>query len=119
MVEVSVLPGRERRRKWSAEEKRRIVEESGAPGARVAAVARRHGLHPNQVHDWRRQMRRQGLPTVAGAMGFAAVSVASTGEAAVGADGAGLVEIVLRNGRVLRLHLSLRQVARLADRLER
>ena len=60
---------------------------------------------------------RQELPAVAGVPRPAAVSVASTSKAS--ADGAGLVEIVLRNGCVLRLHLSLGQVARLADRLER
>jgi transposase len=118
MVEVSLLPGPERRRKWSAEEKRRIVEESAVGGALVADVARRHGLHPNQVHAWRRRMRRQGLPAVPSAMGFAAVNVASPGEDAVSASSATRVEIVLRNGRVLRLHLHLGQVARLAEALE-
>lgn len=113
MVEVSVLPGRERRRKWSAEEKLRITEESYAAGARVAEVARRHGLHPNQLHLWRRQARANCLSTPR----FAAVAVAT--DAATSAGGAtGLVEIVLRNGRILRLYLGLAQVARLADALE-
>lgn len=115
MVEVSVLPGRERRRKWSAEEKLRISEESYAAGARVADVARRHGLHPNQLHLWRRQARAGSLSPPR----FAAVAVATEADVGVGAGGgAGLVEIVLRNGRILRLHLGLGQVAGLADALE-
>lgn len=116
MVEVSVLPGRERRRKWSAAEKLRIAEESYAVGARVAEVARRHGLHPNQLHLWRRQARAGCLPTLPGTPRFAAVAVAAAADAGAGA--AGLVEIVLRNGRILRVHLGLAQIARLADALE-
>jgi transposase len=114
MVEVSVLPGRERRRKWSTEEKLRIAEESYAVGGRLADVARRHGLHPNQLHLWRRQARGECLTTLPGRPRFAAVAVAA--EADAGA--AGLIEIVLRNGRILRVHLGLAQVARLADALE-
>jgi transposase len=36
------------------EEKRRIVEETLAPGASVARVARAHGVNANQVFGWRR-----------------------------------------------------------------
>jgi len=115
-MEVSVLPGRERRRKWSTEEKVRIVEETGVPGARVADVARRHGLHPNQVHLWRRQARESGALSLAGEARFMAVSVVADARARTG--GAELIEIVLRNGRIMRVRLDPAQVARLADALE-
>ena len=115
MVEVSVLPGRERRRKWSADDKRRITEESAAAGVRVADVARRHGLHPNQLHLWRRQARAGSLSGLAGLPRFAAVAVAPEADAG---GAAGLIEIVLCNGRMLRLRASLAQLARLADALE-
>ncbi|MGF7236651.1 MAG: IS66-like element accessory protein TnpA, partial [Frankia sp.] len=46
------------RRRWSSSQKARIVEESLAPGACVAVVARRHDVHPNLLHHWRRQARR-------------------------------------------------------------
>jgi transposase len=50
-------------RRWrTAEEKRRIVEETLEPGASVAAVARRHRINANQVFQWRRQYRAGGLP---------------------------------------------------------
>jgi transposase-like protein len=39
-MEVSILPGRERRRKWNAEEKLRIIERNRKPGKRAADVAR-------------------------------------------------------------------------------
>src|SRR3954462_8789868 len=50
----AVLTGVERRRRFSAEEKRRLVAKTLRPGASVAAVAREHGVHPNQLFKWRR-----------------------------------------------------------------
>jgi transposase len=44
-----------RRRSWSLEEKRRIVDESLDDGASIAEVARRHDLNANQLFAWRRQ----------------------------------------------------------------
>lgn len=38
-------------------EKASIVEESLRPGAVVTAVARRHDVHPNLLHLWRRQAK--------------------------------------------------------------
>ena len=58
MATVTVLSGPERRRRWASSEKARIVEESVAPGAVVTAVARRHDVHPNLLHHWRRQAKR-------------------------------------------------------------
>ena len=42
-------PARRKRRSWSVEDKRRIVEESLADGASIAEVARRHDLNANQL----------------------------------------------------------------------
>src|SRR6201985_3289201 len=47
----------ERRRTRSLDERKRIVEEGLAPGASVAAVARRHGLNANLVFKWIRRSR--------------------------------------------------------------
>jgi transposase len=52
---VELLTGPGRRRRWSAEEKARIVAETLVPGARVLDVARRWQLHPQQLFGWRRQ----------------------------------------------------------------
>jgi transposase len=46
---VELLTGPGRRRRWSAEEKSRIVEETLAPGARVSEVARRWQVCPQRV----------------------------------------------------------------------
>src|SRR3954452_12305550 len=47
-----------RRRRWTEEAKRRIVEESFSPGASASSVARRHGLSPAHLFAWRRLYRR-------------------------------------------------------------
>ena len=54
---IEVLAGPERRRRWSWEEKARIVAESLAPDAVASSVARRYGLHCNQLYAWRRELR--------------------------------------------------------------
>ena len=54
---VEVLTGPGRRRKWSDEDKVRIVAETLEPGAVVAEVARRRQVCPQQVFTWRREMR--------------------------------------------------------------
>ncbi|MBX9845535.1 MAG: transposase [Xanthobacteraceae bacterium] len=58
MTTVAVLSGPERRRRWSASEKARIVALSYAPGGTVTEVARRHDVHANLLHHWRRQAKR-------------------------------------------------------------
>jgi len=59
---VEVLGARDRRRRWSLEEKLRIVAESHEPGSSVRAVAARHDVYPSLLHNWRRQMRDGRLP---------------------------------------------------------
>jgi transposase len=49
-----------KRQHRSPELKRQIVEETLAPGASVARVARAHGVNANQVFAWRRKYQ-QGL----------------------------------------------------------
>ena len=44
-----------KRRSWTLDEKRRIVDESLEDGASLAEVARRHDLNANQLFTWRRQ----------------------------------------------------------------
>ncbi len=52
---------RERRRTRSLTERKQIVEEALAPGASVAAVARRHGLNGNLIFKWIRRSREGWL----------------------------------------------------------
>jgi transposase len=55
---VEILTGPARRRRWSADQKARIVAETLAPGTRVAEVARRWQVCSQQVFGWRRAARR-------------------------------------------------------------
>src|SRR5215211_3949244 len=50
-----VITGVGRRRRWSDEDKARIVAESLDPATTASAVARRHGLHASQLFTWRQQ----------------------------------------------------------------
>ncbi len=53
---IEGITGVERRRRWSVEEKIRLVEESNRPGMSVSYVARKHGVAPSQLFTWRRRM---------------------------------------------------------------
>lgn len=53
---LDVIPAGPARRRWTAEAKGRIVAESLVAGANVSAVARRHGLLPQQLYAWRRRL---------------------------------------------------------------
>lgn len=54
---LEVFTGAGRRRKWHNEDKARIVAEIATSGDSVCAVARRHGLSPQQLFGWRRELR--------------------------------------------------------------
>jgi len=54
---LEVFTGAGRRRTWRAEDKARIVAEIATSGDSVCAVARRHGLSPQKLFGWRRQLR--------------------------------------------------------------
>lgn len=62
--QVEVITSVQRRRRWSAEEKAAIVQETYAPGMSVSLVARRHGIAPNQVFTWRRLYASGALSAV-------------------------------------------------------
>lgn len=59
---AEILTGPERRRRWSAEQKARIVAEAKAPIVRVADVARRHGISRSLLYTWCRELSRAALP---------------------------------------------------------
>src|SRR5215467_2169260 len=56
---LEVFTGAGRRRKWSDEDKTRIVVEIVASGDSVCSVARRHGLSPQQLFGWRADCEKQ------------------------------------------------------------
>ena len=70
-MRVEVLGGLERRRRWSQDDKARIVEETLAPGVKVTEVARRNGVAASVVFTWRRQARtaERAMPCFPGRSG--------------------------------------------------
>jgi transposase len=89
-----VITGVGRRRRWSLEEKARIVAESLDPATTASAVARRYGLHASQLFVWRQQLQRcaSAAETIR-APGFVPVLLAEDGPAP--AEAGGRMEIAL------------------------
>jgi transposase len=84
-----------RRRRWSDEEKLRIVTESLEVPRQVSATARRHGISPGQLFTWRRELRVQPQQPAVEPPQMVRVCV----EASPKASGAlSMVEIILPSG---------------------
>ena len=96
--QIEVITSVQRRRRWSAAEKERLVAASLEPGTGVSVVARAAGIHPSQLYGWRRQLC--GRPPAAGV--FAAVRIAG-GPAAAGSPGPSVIDIELATGRRMRI----------------
>lgn len=61
-VEISeVIHSTVKRKRWTANEKQQIVNETYQPGVSLSFVARRHGLAPSQLFHWRKVMETGGL----------------------------------------------------------
>jgi transposase len=91
------------RRRWSAEEKQRIVAEALSAPRNVSATARRHGLSGGQVFTWCRLARAGKLAGTEPA-GFAPAVIAPAHSGSSGfACGTGVMEIALASGCMIRV----------------
>jgi transposase len=63
-VEVIQMPRPGRRRRFSAQEKRTLVEESAQPGNSVSATARRYGISPSLLFRWKRLMEQGSMSSL-------------------------------------------------------
>ena len=102
MTAVEVITSVERRRRWSRDEKLRIVGESAQPGRTASQVARSHGIAPGQLFTWRRQLLSEVIGDGGAGDGFVPVEIAS-GSAATALQestmsGERAIEIRLPNG---------------------
>jgi transposase len=106
----------ERRRKWTAEQKVKILTEVLKPGATVSAVADRNGISRSQLYAWKKLAQQGDLPgiSLSGEQKplFAPVrietmpTVPATAIAAPVAQPqrrGGAIEIALTNGRIMRV----------------
>jgi transposase len=102
-----VLSGPERRRRWSTEEKLRVLAQSMAPGSSPSLACRMHGISTGQLSTWRKQFRSGELT------GFVPVSVMADAALPEPADvphaidvaptAVGLIEVELPSGVKLRI----------------
>ena len=108
-MRAEILVGPERRRRWSVDEKLRIVREAFAPGVQIADVARRRDVSRGQIYQWRAALR-EGRLTEPGTdlVGFFPVEMAGSMPEPASVLPAGLpIEIALACGRSLKVPLSL------------
>jgi transposase len=64
METIKVITSVERRRRWSAEDKKAFVAEAEQPGMSISAVARKYGIHPNQLFRWRKLVQEGAFTAV-------------------------------------------------------
>ena len=88
---------RRKRRSWTLEEKRRIVDESLKDGASIAEIARCHDLNANQLFTWRRQFGFE-LDTASVVTTILPVTITPECEMETGSGGGSQMEIVLAGG---------------------
>ena len=133
---VEIVTRGERRRTYLPEEKAALLTETAEPGARVLLVVQRHGISPSLLHRWRREAEgRPPKPQAKSGSRLPALvplvmdptapmtsrlSSARLSSARPGECGGTSVEVVLRNGRILRIRAGadVATVARLAVALE-
>jgi len=123
----------QRRRKWSAEEKVRVLTEALEPGATVSAVADRNGISRSQLYAWMRLARDGGIPGISlndpQKQLFAPVRIEAMPAVQASAMAAtaahpqhrpGAIEIALTNGRIIRVEESIdpAKLARLVAALD-
>ena len=130
VTRVEIVTRGEARRAYTPDERARVLTEAAMPGARVLLVAQRYGMSPSLVYRWRREAAgrpaRQAPPR---APRFVPLLVddGDTRQDAVVLPSAPMqgaetdrIEVVLRNGRLLRVGsgTDAAVVARLAAALE-
>jgi transposase len=109
--------GRSRRRRWSADDKARILWETLAPGARVSEVARRWQVCSQQVFGWPRAARRdlrttRAMTTTPALAGFVPIVTETVPAATVPHTSAQVIEVRLA-GAVVRVMSGLNDMAQL------
>ncbi len=101
--QIEVRVRRERRRRWTAADKLRIVQEAFAPNAVAKHVAERHEISTGLLFTWRRQL------TASGPARFLPVQLTTSAEPEASApcpvtsSSPGSIEIELPNGARVRV----------------
>lgn len=61
---IEVITSVERRRRWSPEEKRAIINETYLPSMSLSLVARKYAISPSLLFRWRKLMENGALEAV-------------------------------------------------------
>ena len=88
-----------RRRRWSEDEKLRIVAESLRGPRLVSATARRYGISPSLLYTWRRAFRVKPIGVEDSAPGFVPAIVVAEAPPGTARGAIGRMEIVVAKGR--------------------
>jgi transposase len=64
METVEVITSVQRRRRWAAADKKAFVAEAEQPGMSISAVARKYGIHPNQIFRWRKLVQEGAFTAI-------------------------------------------------------
>ena len=118
------------RRRWSREEKERLVAASLEPGVTASQVARSAGIHTSQLFRWRKQLCETSAPTPTALVPVtiadpAPIPAPSHGSSSGQKTGrrrvSDRIEIELTDGRRIRVdaHVDGDALAELLDRLDR
>lgn len=101
MTTVEVITSVERRRRWSREEKLRILAESARPDCTASQVARTHGIAPSQLFTWRRQFLAAAIDDCDAESGFVPVRITADPIAAAPTNTEQPINIRLPSGVVI------------------
>lgn len=125
-----VLSGPERPRRWSSEEKAKLVAETLMPGASVTEMSRRYGISRSLLHAWRREATRGAArggdaPTLAELVPVMTADdaeppkqpVAVTARSSMGAKPTGTIEFALPGGVQVTVRGRIEDVRELRERL--
>jgi transposase len=125
---LEIITRSERRRRWTAEQKRQIVAESYGADLTPTEVARKHGISSGQLYTWRHELLGLQAPVVSRAMPrFAEVALtpASPSPPVVAAPrssrSGGRIEIILPGNVLVRVDAEVDEAAlgRVLDVLRR
>jgi transposase len=136
--QVEIITRGERRRSWTVEQKREIVAESFGSELTPTEVARKHAISSGQLYTWRRdllsahgkqvtraaprfaQVELDPAPSLSNGSDMPPVDVRAVDAHAAPLHVAGLIEIVLPGGVVLRVdaHVDGRALRRILGALE-
>ena len=111
----------ERRRRWTVEEKLKVLNEALSAGASITAVSDRNGVSRSLLYHWLRLARAGQLPGISvnrpSSSGFVPVRIEGGAEAAPAQSPprsfgpprrrASTIEIALSNGRVVKVEESI------------